>query len=53
MEIIINSIVLEQHLGDKHSNTNIVQASFDGLIKPVQSTFNGKIENYFTISNSI
>ena len=34
-------IVLEQHRHDKELNGNLVQASFDGIHRPVQSTFDG------------
>jgi hypothetical protein len=32
---------IEQRLRDKNSNSTIVQASYDGLVKPLQSTFDG------------
>ncbi|UJR25871.1 hypothetical protein I4U23_007221 [Adineta vaga] len=35
----IFTLYIEQRLHDKNSNVNMVQASFDGLVKPLQSTF--------------
>ncbi|CAF0773701.1 unnamed protein product [Adineta ricciae] len=36
----IFTLYIEQRHHDKNSNANAVQASFDGLLKPLQSTFN-------------
>ena len=48
MNLILNRLkirlfhfFLEQRLRDLNSNSNTVQASFDALVKPVQSTFDG------------
>ncbi|CAF2265923.1 unnamed protein product [Rotaria magnacalcarata] len=35
----IFTLYIEQRVHDKNSNGNLVQASFDGLVKPMQSTF--------------
>ncbi|CAF0800873.1 unnamed protein product [Rotaria sp. Silwood1] len=35
----IFTLYIEQRLHDKNSNSNTVQASFDGFVKPLQSTF--------------
>ncbi|CAF3564845.1 unnamed protein product [Adineta steineri] len=35
----IFTLYIEQRLRDKNSNSTIIQASYDGLMKPVQSTF--------------
>ena len=35
------SLDLEQRLRDKNSDADGVQASFDGLVKPQQSNFDG------------
>jgi hypothetical protein len=38
---IFVNFFIEQRLRDKNSNSTIVQASYDGLAKPLQSNFDG------------